>query len=477
LAAVFVIAACLAGFFAGPIGAAVAVGAALLVLLIHGLGQRARASLGNEGQWAALRPSVAPIVAEPEAAEPQPEVQDQPGARPRYYDGMLAWVLVACVLRMAFVVLLNASPLWRAFAPDAIGWEDYGRQMLDYWSGATAYPERWLLEINTRTFYAALNAMSLWLLDTARYPLSILNAFVGIGAAAVMGRLAEEVWDGAVGKRTFLICLFFPSMMTWTCMSIREAWAYLALAMLLLGVQQLRNRVALMPIVLVVIALPAIYTLRSYLLPLLLAAVAMSFFVVRLRQLPYALLALTVLGVLVVAFGDQVGVTTELVSESQLEEVHRLRNGLAYGGSAYGTEVDTRTWAGTVAYLPEGVARFLFAPFPWSIRSWRQALTLPESLMWFVLFYQAVQGVLHGVRQRLASVVTPLFACVLVTLAYAVVSGNEGTAYRHRAQVMIVLFMFSAAHQVRKKAGIRSSERAAQPTARALPAPLPQVQR
>ena len=423
-----------AGYFFGPVGAAVVVAVVGLVVFARVVMLMA--------EDAANRPAVVTS-----GLMGPTDNTDQ-----RLFDGMMGWIVIAIVVRLFMVLFLNATPLWRSFAPDALGWEAFGQRQLDYWTGAVGYPEVWMQGLNGQTLYAGLNAVSLWLFGTARYPLSILNAMIGIVAAAVFARLAEEIWDAKVGRRTFLLGLFFPSMMVWTCMSIREAWAYLALGLFLLGLQKLRNEIALTPVLLVLVALPMLLAIRTYLVPLVVVASALSLVVVRVRQLPYALVALGLLTLVIGGFGEELGITTELASDARLEEAHRLRNGLAYGGSSYGTEADTRTWSGLVAYLPEGIVRFLFSPFPWAIRSWRQAITLPESLVWMYLFYQAMRGIWQQARRNLAAIATPWFVCTLITLAYAVVSGNEGTAYRHRAQVMIVLFMFAAVHQVRGRA-------------------------
>ena len=435
VAIALIVVAAVAGFYFGPIGPALLLGVGAVFVAVR---------------VAATHP-LTPI---PSAA-PVPIPVAQP-AKELFAD-MAVWIFAAVVLRLALVFVLNATPLWRSFAPDALGWEAYGQQQLDYWTGASAYAEPWMLEWNGRTLYAALNAVSLWIFGTARYPLSMLNALVAIGAAAVMARLAKEIWDVEVGRRTFLLCLFFPSIMVWTCMSIRESWAYLAIGTILLGVQQLRSRVALAPILMIGFGLPLLLSIRAYLVPLVVVGAALSLVVVRVRQLPYAAMALALFAIVIGVFGEELGITTELASEEKLEEVHRLRNGLAYGGSAYGTEADTRTWSGIVTYLPEGVIRFLFSPFPWAIRSWRQAITVPESLVWMFLFYQALRGIWQQARSNLAAIATPWFVCTLVTLAYALVSGNEGTAYRHRAQVMMIFFMFSAVHQVRARLNVTSA--------------------
>ena len=79
-----------------------------------------------------------------------------------------------------------------------------------------------------------------------------------------------------------------------------------------------------------------------------------------------------------------------------------MRRGLAYGGSAYGADVDTTTVGGALTYLPEGIIRFLGSPFPWTARSARQLMTVPESLIWYYLLLRAVREIVVSAVARLS---------------------------------------------------------------------------
>lgn len=47
-------------------------------------------------------------------------------------------------------------------------------------------------------------------------------------------------------------------------------------------------------------------------------------------------------------------------------------------------------------------------------------------------------------RGRVTNALIPLAVLVIVVASYALVEGNFGTAYRHRAQIMPLFFVFSA---------------------------------
>jgi hypothetical protein len=94
--------------------------------------------------------------------------------------------------------------------------------------------------------------------------------------------------------------------------------------------------------------------------------------------------------------------------------------------------------------LPIGLAYLLFAPFPWAITSVRQLLVLPETLVWYALMPAFVRGLTYSVRQRFRDVRPILVFTVTLTIAYALMQGNVGTAYRQRTQVTMFFFVFMA---------------------------------
>jgi hypothetical protein len=149
-------------------------------------------------------------------------------------------------------------------------------------------------------------------------------------------------------------------------------------------------------------------------------------------------------------FGGKLAGLDETFSEETLQTIDQARKGLAYGGSAYGEDVDTTTLSGAISYFPEGMARFLFAPFPWEIDSWLQVMAFPESLFILFLSIQAFRQVLAD-RANLRRLLVPLAFFFCIAGSYALASGNEGTAFRHRAQVVAFIVLLASAHQVRKQ--------------------------
>ncbi|HIF06046.1 MAG TPA: hypothetical protein EYQ64_03600 [Gemmatimonadetes bacterium] len=67
----------------------------------------------------------------------------------------------------------------------------------------------------------------------------------------------------------------------------------------------------------------------------------------------------------------------------------------------------------------------------------------PDTLLWHPIFLLAILGLRVALRNRVIVVLVPLSVLLVVVSSYALVEGKFGTAYRHRAQIMPLFFVFS----------------------------------
>lgn len=351
-------------------------------------------------------------------------------------------VVLALLFRFAVVVVVNYSDLWRSFAPDAHAWEAWGKVLSQNWSAFFLGTYEGYLNP-----HVVVNAVVSSVLGESRVVVSFFNTVFGVSLAFVVRALARELWDARVAHRVFVFMLFFPSLVLWQSQNLKDVWAEVATAGLALAVVRFgvagRSRVG--ALLLGGLCFGVATWTRPYLSVILVAAILLSLASAKASRLPSAAL-LAVLAV----FGGKLAGLDETFSEETLQTIDQARKGLAYGGSAYGKDVDTTTLSGAISYFPEGMARFLFAPFPWEIDSWLQVMAFPESLFILFLSIQAFRQVLAD-RANLRRLLVPLSFFFCIAGSYALASGNEGTAFRHRAQVVAFIVLLASAHQVRKK--------------------------
>ena len=148
---------------------------------------------------------------------------------------------------------------------------------------------------------------------------------------------------------------------------------------------------------------------------------------------------------MILIFVSRNGLAGSLTEEPSLNRLEYLRQDMAFGaGWAYGAGADVSTFAGALQFLPVGIAYFMFAPFPWSVGSILQSFTLPETLIWYALLPFAVRGAWLALRHDPRAYTVVATALLVVSFAYALVEGNVGTAYRHRAVILPLTFIFCA---------------------------------
>jgi hypothetical protein len=86
----------------------------------------------------------------------------------------------------------------------------------------------------------------------------------------------------------------------------------------------------------------------------------------------------------------------------------------------------------------------MFAPFPWQFATLRQAITLPEMIIWWLAFPLLILGLWYSMKHRLRQVSPIIIFTTMLTLAYSLFQGNVGTAYRQRSQLLVFYFIFVA---------------------------------
>ena len=379
-----------------------------------------------------------------------------------------SWITISIGLHFVVGAACFFTDLNLALAPDSVAYVIHGTVIAESWADPSIDPSL-SRGYFAKSLFQQLNAVGVWVVGEAYAGLVVgsLNGVVGTCAAWMLSRLAHRLYGAEAAKRTFLMAAFFPSIVLWTSINLRDAWSYLFMAGALLGAQQIRAKVSSKSVALFVGSLVGMAFVRPYLMFVLGLAVMLSYAALRLRQVPAMLVSVALAGLLLVNTSGQFGRITNFTNfdlEERLALVQELNVGMAKRGRAYGesfgktayqSQHDLTTFGGIARHLPVGVVMFLMSPFPWSIHSLRQASAVPETLVWYAILVHALIGIWRGVHRRFSAVAAPVFAALATTLGYALVEANEGTAFRHRAHVMLILFVFAAGEQARRAAKSR----------------------
>ena len=353
----------------------------------------------------------------------------------------LALATLALRLLMVLVVQFNFSPYF--FAPDAEAYEAIGKQISDYWAGGGFTPRA--IREGWRPGYYHLNAAFYTAFGDSRLGLVVLNMFAGVWTALITFYMTREILPVASAKAAAVLTGVFPSMVLWSTLNIRDALATLCTVLIVLYGMRLSKRFQLSHLWVFGVAVLGLSLLRDYMAFLVVLGLAIgSVTAVRAERVVPTMLFGTLVAVALTYFADQVGLFAAVRPEGLLETAQGLRSGLQRGAtSAFGVGAETRTIVAALQYIPIGGSYLLFAPFPWAINTTLQAAAMPETLLWYPLFLLSMVGLRISIRNRLTTALVPVSVLLVVVASYALVEGNFGTAYRHRAQIMPLFFVFS----------------------------------
>jgi hypothetical protein len=236
-------------------------------------------------------------------------------------------------------------------------------------------------------------------------------------------------------------------MIFWSTGMYKDPAILLCIAVSMYAVLRLRERFSVGMIALFIVAELLLVTLRFYIAYFVGFAALATFLFAQRRGggvrlfFTYTFLVAALLGALNIAVRRET--LERQASYMSLERLQTTREDQAtWGKSGFGQEYDVSTPTGAVMALPTGLLYLLFAPFPWAVSGFRQALVLPETLVWYALMPAFVRGLVYAVKRRLRNVLPIIVFAASLTAAYALMQGNVGTAYRQRTQVTMFFFIF-----------------------------------
>ena len=383
--------------------------------------------------------------------------------------------LWAVVLRYCLAVVLNVLTANSAFAAafwgDSGTYDHGGYQLALKWAGEPHAPA---LVANAVSGYGWVHFVGwiYYVFGRNQLLVQLINGLIGGLTVLVIYAIAARLFDRGAARWAALFMAFFPQMVFWSTGMYKDPATLLCIALTMYAVVGLRERLALSMVILFVVAEVVLITLRFYIAYFVLFAALATFVFAQRRGVvrlffTYALLVAVLLGAL--NFAVKRETLERQTSYLTLERIQTTREDQAlWGRSGFGQEYDVSTPGGALSALPVGLAYLLFAPFPWAVSGLRQALALPETLVWYMLMPAFIRGVAFAFKNRLRAVLPIVVFAVSLTLAYALMQGNIGTAYRQRTQITMFFFVFMGVGIVEKR-----RQRAAHTATGALGSALP----
>lgn len=353
------------------------------------------------------------------------------------------------LLRYTFAILLNSFAAGSAFAAafwgDSGTYDGAGHQLALKWAGepiTSVYLARAVSGYGWVYFVGSVY----YLLGRNQLFVQFLNGIMGGLTMLVIYAIAARLFDRAAARWAALFMAFFPQVVFWSTGMYKDPPILLCIALAMYAVLRLRERLSLAMITLFVVAEVVLISLRFYIAYFVLFA-ALATFVFAQRHgvmrmfVTYGLLLGLLFGALNIAVQRET--LEQQATYLTLDRLQTTRADQAmWGQSGFGQEYDVSTPSGALSALPTGLVYLLFAPFPWAVSGLRQALAVPETLVWYALMPAFFRGVTHAVKRKLGTILPIVVFAASLTAAYALMQGNVGTAYRQRTQITMFFFIF-----------------------------------
>jgi hypothetical protein len=361
--------------------------------------------------------------------------------------------LGALVIRLGFGMFIHVFELRDFFGGDSLTYHAHGMAISDYWSGLTdtRNPIYRVATMTSRPGWG-MNYIVAAIYYVGGNNLLAAQSFCGVIGAATAPMVyfcARKIFSNEnVARFSGFAIAFFPSFIIWSGQLLKDGVVIFLLVVVITMVLQLQEKFRYAAIATLLVALFGIITIRFYIFYMVAIAVAGSF-VIGLSEKSTSILKrsaiLVVVGLGLTYFGVIRTASSDFERYGDLERIQVSRADLARSAdSGFNEEADVSTAEGALSTIPLGLAYLLLAPFPWQISSVRQAITLPDVLLWWAMMPLMFVGIVYSIRHRLRSTFPILFFSLVLTLAYSIFQGNVGTAYRQRTQIQVFLFMFIA---------------------------------
>ena len=354
----------------------------------------------------------------------------------------LFWLALLIRMVVAVVIQITVTDAY-LFAPDQLTYHAGGRFLADQWSADIQLPRSMVLPDGPQGYFYILGAIYYVFGPYELIP-KLLNCLIGALTVPVVYDLALRMGaSGAAAVRAATYATWFPSLILWSVLNIRDAWIILLIVLICRAALVAQARPSFGSLLVLAGGMLALVQFRAYLLFAVAGPVVVSFIAQRSRHL-IRNLVIGSLAAVVVIYVDQSAGEHRRGRFVDLQEVQEMRYWNTVGASSAFQQADISTPGRALVFLPQGLVLFLLAPFPWTVGSMRQVLAVPETMFFYWLMPQVFRGVRHLARHHIRTSLMALLITGGLTLGYALGEGNAGTAYRHRAQLLSFFLIFAA---------------------------------
>ena len=302
--------------------------------------------------------------------------------------------------------------------------------------------------------YTYLVAIIYYLMGYSLLAAKMLNVAFGALLAVVVYAIGAEVLGRRTARVAAVITAFFPSLVAWSVLNLKDILVVLLAAVAVLGLLRYARRHEWWALVLALAAFMGLENLRQFVFFILGWLMPIGFLFADRSHVSrkVVLLAPLVVGVIAInllTHNGSYGLNWLTARGLSAAEWTRF---LAETNAQTGIETEpvkpvkdnSTIVQRSIAYLPKGVFYALFGPLPWDARSGLAMAAIPEMLAWYALLAAALLGLKLSFRRHWRDLVLPMGFAAGWVVALALTEGNTGNIFRHRSMIMPFVFLVAA---------------------------------
>jgi hypothetical protein len=364
---------------------------------------------------------------------------------------LLQIFIMGLLTRMLVGALIYRFELQGFFGGDAFTYDIYGDLLARSWQYGSVFADEWFTT-GGGGGWGMLYVVGAIYTVVGRNMLAVqfFNAVAGAATAPIIYLCAHHIFGNSrVARASAYLVALYPSLILWSSQGLKDGPIIFLLAISMLATLKLGEKLSLKYLLILIGSLFGILSLRFYIFYMLLAAIVCTLVIgtraFSAQSLLRQFIIIIGIGMAMIYLGVSRTASLQIENYANLQAVQSSRSTQSrLATSGFANDVDVTTTSGALTAIPIGLVYLLFAPFPWQFLNLRQGITLPEMILWWGVFPVFILGLWFAIKYRLRQVLPILIFTLMLTLAYSLVQGNVGTAYRQRSQLLIFYFMFVA---------------------------------
>ncbi len=361
--------------------------------------------------------------------------------------------ILAVLSRLAFGLFIEAMDLRSFFGGDANLYDRYGVFAIQTWFGDNTTI---ITDADFASRYSSIGWGMIYFVGSI-YTITGKNIYAAQTVVAMVGAAIspvlyfcsiEIIRNRRVALISAIISALLPAFVIWTGQLLKDGLIVFAIILSILMVLKLQRKMKYLQVAVLIGALAAVASLRFYIFFMLIAAVFGAFVIGRgstKSSIARRFIIVALLGLGLTYVGILRYSSIEFSKFASLEVVQNTRQDLANrANTGFGSDIDVTTTEGAITAIPVGLTYLYLAPFPWTMTNLRQAITLPDVILWYLCLPFLIMGMLFVGRNKFREALPVFVFAVFLSIAFALFQGNVGTAYRQRSQIQVFLFIFIA---------------------------------